>query len=194
MRLKIVQVGDAVLRQKARPLSREEILSEDMKRLIGDMRDTMRDAPGVGLAAPQVGLPLQIAVIEDRAEYQQEVTAAQLLERERVPVAFHVLFNPQIVASEEPSLEFVEGCLSFAGFSAVVPRARSVRVEYLDETARPKHVEASGWYARVLQHEFDHLQGTLYVDRMHSRTLMSVENFRRFWKDSTVKEMLHGLR
>jgi peptide deformylase len=193
LRLKIIQVGDEVLRQKARLLSREEILSDDMKRLIGDMRDTMRDAPGVGLAAPQVGLPLQLAVIEDREEYQQDVAAEQLLERGRGPVEFHVLFNPQIVSSEEARLEFVEGCLSFAGFSAVVPRARSVKVEYLDENAASKQVDASGWYARILQHEIDHLQGTLYVDHMHTRTLMTVENFRRYWKDATVKEMLHRL-
>ena len=160
-----------------------------MQRLIADLRDTMRDAPGVGLAAPQVGLSLQLVVIEDRPEYQQEVDAAQLRERARTPVEFHVLFNPIIVASDGPTVEFVEGCLSINGFSAVVPRSYSVKVEYLDENAASKQIEASGWYARILQHEIDHLQGTLYVDRMHSRTLMTLENFRRFWRDATTQEI-----
>ncbi|GAC1428359.1 MAG: peptide deformylase [Terriglobales bacterium] len=157
------------------------------------MRETMRDAPGVGLAAPQVGLSIQAAVIEDREEYQQDISPALLLERERRPVEFQALFNPKIVAFEDPQIEFIEGCLSFAGFSAIVPRARSIKVEYLDATATPRQIEASGWYARILQHEIDHLLGTLYVDRMKSHTLMSVENFRRYWKDASMEEIRRQL-
>jgi peptide deformylase len=81
MRLKIVQTGEPVLRQIARPLSKEEILSDHIQRLIEDMRETMRDAPGVGLAAPQVGLPLQLAVIEDREEYQRDLRPEQITEK-----------------------------------------------------------------------------------------------------------------
>ncbi len=193
MRLKIVQVGDEVLRQKARQLSRDEILSSEMRRLVVDMRETMRDALGVGLAAPQVGLSIQVAVIEDRVEYQQDIAPALLLERERRPVEFHALFNPKIVSSQDLKIEFIEGCLSFAGFSAIVPRARSIKVDYLDETVTPMQIEASGWYARILQHEIDHLLGNLYVDRMRARTLMTVENFRRCWKDASMEEILRQL-
>ncbi len=96
MRLKIVQVGEGVLRGTARPLTREEITGEEIQRLIRDMRETMHDAPGVGLAAPQIGMPLQLAVIEDREEYLKAVSAEELAEKERVAVPFHVIINPQI--------------------------------------------------------------------------------------------------
>src|SRR6516162_2657351 len=96
MRLKIVQAGESVLRGKARELSREELRSEEIRQLIEWMRETMRDAPGVGLAAPQVGLPLQLAVIEDAADLQRAITPERLAERGRRPVPFHVIANPAI--------------------------------------------------------------------------------------------------
>jgi peptide deformylase len=170
LRLKIVQAGDPVLRETARALTAQEIVSDETQRLVRDRRETMYDAPGVGLAAPQVGLPLQRAVIEDREELLKAVPTQELLEKERQPVPFHVLINPSIVQLGSDKIDFYEGCLSLAGFSAVVSRPRTVRVEYLDDRAEPHHVEASGWYARILQHEIDHLAGTLYIDRMHSRT------------------------
>ena len=83
-------------------------------------------------------------------------------------------------------VEFHEGCLSLAGFSAIVPRALAVRVEYLDERGESCTVDASGWYARILQHEIDHLHGNLYIDRMLSRTFTSMENWNRYWKGKTV--------
>lgn len=194
MRLKIAQVGEPVLRQKARELSLEELASAETRALIAHMRETMRDAPGVGLAAPQVGIPLQIAVIEDPEELLAAMPAEQLAERERRPVSFHVIVNPVIMKptatpSGEEKVEFFEGCLSLAGFSAVVPRARKVRVECLDEQGRAQVIEASGWYARILQHEIDHLHGTLYIDRMRSRTFMSLDNFNRFWKGKPIGEI-----
>ena len=189
MRLKIVQAGEEVLRRRARPLTPEEIRSREIHELIEHMRETMHDAPGVGLAAPQIGLPIQLAVIEDCEEYQANVAPELLVERERRPVPFHVLINPTIIASTGGPIEFFEGCLSVAGLSAVVPRYASVKVECLDENGAAKTIEASGWYARILQHEIDHLHGTLYIDRMHRRTLMTVENFARFWKDLPVSEV-----
>ncbi len=98
MRLKIVQSGEEVLRQRARPLSAEEIRSREIHELIEHMRETMRDAPGVGLAAPQIGISIQLAVIEDREEYQASVAPELLAERGRRPVPFHVLINPKIVS------------------------------------------------------------------------------------------------
>src|SRR5690349_19833191 len=120
MRLKIVKAGEEVLRQLARPLSKEEIFSPPIQQLIEHMRDTMRDAPGVGLAAPQVGESLQIVVIEDPAEYHKELTSDQLTERERKPVPFHVIINPKIIAANSTTVEFFEGCLSVNGYSALV--------------------------------------------------------------------------
>jgi peptide deformylase len=182
LRLKIVQAGEPVLRQAARTLTAEEILSDQTQRLIRDMQETMCDAPGVGLAAPQVGLPLQLAVIEDREELLKALPVQELLDKERQPVPFQVLINPRIAQMGIDKIDFYEGCLSLAGFSAVVSRARTVRVEYLDERAEPRQVEASGWYARILQHEIDHLGGTLYIDHMRSRTFTSLDNWNRFWK------------
>src|SRR3954447_2291642 len=193
MRLKLVQVGEAVLRTPARELTLEEIHSPGIHQLIDFMRETLRDAPGVGLAAPQVGEGIQLAIIEDLPEYSRNLTAEQLAERQRTPVGFHVIINPTISPVGEPEVEFFEGCLSLNGFMALVPRYRSVRVDCLDEHGQPKTIEASGWYARILQHEIDHLHGTLYIDRMHSRTFMSIENFTRLWKDATTKEVKRQL-
>jgi peptide deformylase len=186
LRLKIVQAGDPVLRETAQPLKAEEIVKDDVQRLIRDMQDTMRDAPGVGLAAPQVGVPLQLAVIEDREEFLKNLPAEELALKARRPVPFHVLINPQIVQAGDDKVEFHEGCLSLAGFSANVPRAHRVRVEYLDERGEPRSVDATGWYARILQHEIDHLHGTLYIDRMQSRTFTSLDNWNRYWKSKAV--------
>jgi peptide deformylase len=186
LRLKIVQAGDPVLREAAHPLTAGEILKDEVQRLIRDMRETMHDAPGVGLAAPQVGVPLQLAVIEDREELLKNLPPQELAQKERRPVPFQVLINPQIVRAGEDKVEFYEGCLSLEDFSAIVPRTRTVRVEYLDERGEPRSVDASGWYARILQHEIDHLYGTLYIDRMHSRTFTSLDNWNRYWKGKAV--------
>jgi len=186
VRLKIVQAGDPILRQAARPLTHQEILRDEIQRLIHDMRDTMRDAPGVGLAAPQIGLSLQLALIEDREESLKDLPPQELADKERRPVPFHVIINPQITLAGDDEASFYEGCLSLTGFSAVVPRARVVRVEYLDEQGEPRRVEASGWYARILQHEIDHLHG--YLDLMHTRTFASIDNWNRFWKGKPIGE------
>ena len=189
MILKIWSVGEPVLRGHARPLRPEEILLPNTQDLIAAMRKTMHDAPGVGLAAPQVGLPLQLAVIEDREENLKDLSKDALAERERKPVAFQVIINPVLTLESALDVEFFEGCLSIPGLVALVPRARKVRVECLDEHGKPRVIQASGWYARILQHEIDHLVGTLYVDRMHSTSLCSVDNFTRHWKGKSIAEV-----
>ena len=194
MRLKILQAGEPVLRTQARPLTRQEISTDEIQRLIQDMRETMHDAPGVGLAAPQVGLPLQLTVIEDREDFLKAIPPAELEEKERRPVPFHVLINPQIELVGDATVQFFEGCLSLSGFSALVPRSRQVRVTYLDEHAEQKSILATGWYARILQHEIDHLHGTLYIDKMRPRTFASFENFGRHWKTKTISEVVEELK
>lgn len=189
MILKIRSVGEPVLRGRARPLTAAEIRSPQTQDLIAFMRETMRDAPGVGLAAPQVGMPLQLAVIEDREDYFKDVGKEALAERERKPVAFHVIINPVLTLESNPEVEFFEGCLSVPGHMALVPRAGKVRVECLDEQGESRVIRASGWYARILQHEIDHLAGTLYVDRMHSKTLCTLENFTRHWRQKPIAEV-----
>lgn len=183
MHLKIVQTGDPVLRQVARPLGADEIASGEIQQLIELMRETMHDAPGVGLAAPQIGLPLQLAVIEDVAENDGA---------ERSPVPFHVIINPRLTLGPE-AVEFFEGCLSVDGFQAVVSRARTVTVEALDHRGTPIKIEARGWYARILQHEIDHLHGTLYIDRMRSRTFSTARNAARYAAGIPIAELLAKL-
>lgn len=189
MRLKIVQTGEAGLREASRPLSADEIRSAEIHRLIEAMKETMRDAPGVGLAAPQVGYLLQLAVIEDRPEYSKDAPREQLREREREPVPFQVIINPEITLLADPKIEFFEGCLSLAGFMAIVPRAKKVRVRFLDENGKLRSIEASGWYARILQHEVDHLHGKLYIDRMLAQTFTTLENYNRHWKDKPIADV-----
>ena len=184
MALPIVQAGDPVLRQQSRPLTKDEIRSPQIQELIELMRDTMREAPGVGLAAPQVGLPIQLAVIEDRAEYLAHLSAEELDVQQRTHTPFHVIINPKLTLFEDSTVEFFEGCLSVEGYQAVVKRALNVRVECLNERGEGQTIEAHGWYARILQHEIDHLNGTLYVDRMNTRTLTTSENLFRFRHDS----------
>jgi len=191
--LKIVQAGEAVLRSQARALTREEVLSKQTQKLIEQMWETMREAPGVGLAAPQVGIGLQLVVIEDRPEYHVKATADQLTERGRRPVPFHAIINPKIVALSEDRAEFFEGCLSVGGYTAVVPRSRRIIVEFLNDRGEQVRVEAEGWYARILQHEIDHLNGTLYIDRMRSRTLCNMDNFERLWKGMSTAEAVSKL-
>ena len=193
MRLKIVQVGEQVLRSVARPLPPERIVLPETRQLIEWMRETMRDAPGVGLAAPQVGLAIQLAVIEDRPEYTKDVAPERVAERERQPVPFTVLINPRITAYSEEQAEFFEGCLSLAGFSALVMRSRAVTVECLDENGEPRRIEAQGWHARILQHEIDHLNGYLYLDRMEARSFMTVDNLNRHWKDLPIRAVREAL-
>jgi peptide deformylase len=168
--LPIVRAGDPVLRRVARPLTPDELRSPRMADLIEAMRETMHAAPGVGLAAPQIGEPLQLAVIEDRAEYHQRLSPAELAELGRSAVAFQVIANPHLTVLDAGPAVFAEGCLSVPGYAALVPRALSVKVDALDQRGEPITIQASGWYARILQHEIDHLQGTLYVDRMDTRS------------------------
>jgi peptide deformylase len=183
MYLKIVQVGQPVLRQYGRSLTPSELVSPEIQQLIALMRETMRDAPGVGLAAPQIGLPLQLAVIEDIGESA---------EMDRKPVPFHVIANPKLTLGSE-RVDHFEGCLSVEGFQGIVPRARTVHVDALDHRGQPISIDASGWYARILQHEIDHLNGTLYIDRMHTRTFSTGRNLAQHWAGSTVAEVLAAL-
>ena len=193
MRLEILQVGWPVLRQRARALTTDEIRSAAIQQLIEQMRDTMREAPGVGLAAPQIGQPLQLAVVEDREEYLRGIDAIVLQERERVPIPFHVIINPRLTIVQEAPTVFFEGCLSIDGFAAMVPRAIAVRVEGFNERGELLDIQARGWYARILQHEIDHLNGMLYIDRMLSRSFMSIENLTKHWADKSIGQLQTAL-
>ena len=193
MKLDIVQAGDPVLRKQSRTLTREEILGPSIQELIPLMRDTMREAPGVGLAAPQIGQSIQLAVIEDRATYINDLSTEELAERQRSAIPFHVIINPKLTVLDNSAAVFFEGCLSVEGYQAIVDRALNVRVECLNERGEEITINAHGWYARILQHEIDHLNGILYVDRMKTRTLTTGENMFRYWMDHSIEEVLQEL-
>lgn len=166
----IVQAGHPVLRERAHEIDPGSIGSTQFQKLIDLMVRTMRAAPGVGLAAPQIGVPLRVFVMEDPAEHLANLSAEELAERERAPVPLQVWVNPTLKPIGEEKVGFFEGCLSLDGFVAYVERYREVEVSGLDERGRPQTMRARGWPARILQHEFDHLGGMLYIDRMFTRS------------------------
>jgi peptide deformylase len=162
--------GEPVLRNAALPVRQEDIMSDAIQQLLGKMVRTMRAAPGVGLAAPQIGVNLRIAVIEDQAEYIDRGENTD--ERERTPLPVLVLINPEVKRlSKSKKLIFHEGCLSVPGYLAEVQRDYEVIVSGLDGYGQPFVWQPKGWPARIVQHEVDHLRGILYVDKMNSRTL-----------------------
>lgn len=182
--LPIVQVGEAVLRRPSRELTREEILSPPFQRLIEAMRETMYAAPGVGLAAPQVGLGMRFAVLEDRVEADED--DAGPLERTTLP--FMVMVNPRYEPVGDETREHFEGCLSLEGFRALVRRPYSVRAHWLDEKAHEHTRTFKGWPARIVQHETDHLDGKIYIDLMTPRSLITDEAWVTHWDQSSVEE------
>ncbi|WP_433684618.1 peptide deformylase [Nocardia sp. CA-119907] len=178
--LPIVTAGDPVLRTPAARYD-GQLTDAQLGRLVLAMRETMHAAPGVGLAAPQVGVPLRLAVLEDPAEVTDEVRAA----RARVPLPFRVLINPTYEPIGDIRAAFFEGCLSIPGWQAVVARHASVRLRGQDERGRELDEEVSGWPARIVQHETDHLDGTLYIDRAITRSLTSAEALTDRWSQPT---------
>ena len=172
----IVQAGHPVLRVVAQPFDGQLDASE-LADLLALMHRTMRAAPGVGLAAPQIGLPLAVAVVEDPGTPDPDVTRL----RERPAVPFRVLVNPSYTPEGEERVGFYEGCLSVVGYQAVVPRPRAVRLTALDETGAAVDELVTGWPARIVQHETDHLGGTLYLDRAELRSLSASDAWGAHW-------------
>jgi peptide deformylase len=174
--LPLVIAGDPVLRRPAVPYD-GELSAELLAALIDAMRETMLAAPGVGLAAPQIGLGVQIAVLQDTAVVSPTVVQV----RDRRPVPFRVLVNPTYQAVGDTLATFYEGCLSVPGYQAVVRRAATVRLAGQDETGASLDEIVSGWPARIVAHETDHLAGTLYLDKALTRSLTSNENYLDRW-------------
>ncbi|MDO0938608.1 peptide deformylase [Streptomyces sp. DG2A-72] len=187
--LTIVEAGEPVLRHAAEPFD-GQLDPALLARFVAALRGTMHAAPGVGLAAPQVGVPLRIAVIEDPAPVPDEVRVA----RGRVPQPFRVLVNPSYEAVGPGRAAFFEGCLSVPGWQAVVARHAEVRLTGEDEYGRPLDEVFSGWPARIVQHETDHLDGTLYLDRAELRSLSSSRAMAERWAQPTPDAAAAALR
>jgi len=148
-----------------------------LARFVEALKLTMHAAPGVGLAAPQVGIPLRIAVIEDPAPVPEDVARI----RGRVPQPFRVLVNPSYEPVGSARAAFFEGCLSVPGWQAVVARHAGVRLRGEDEHGRTLDEVFTGWPARIVQHETDHLDGVLYLDRAQPRSLSTNEAVAALW-------------
>jgi peptide deformylase len=167
---RVVQVGTPVLRQRAIEVPVAEVASDDIKGLIARMWDTLEAVPGVGLAAPQIGVSRRVVVVKDPREFVERLSPAQQAERERVPTAPYVLINPELAVIGSETRIFYEGCLSVERYVAAVERFHEVEVRFLDTSGKVQRNRVYGWHARILQHEVDHLDGTLYIDRMDTRT------------------------
>jgi peptide deformylase len=167
----VVQAGAEVLRRRAHDVPASLIGTPALARLVEVMVQVMRAAPGVGLAAPQIGVPLRLFVAEDNAERMAHQTPESHTLRSRVALPLMAVVNPEVVALTADEVTFYEGCLSVRGYGALVRRAASVEVTGVDPEGRPLSVRFDGWPARIMQHETDHLDGTLYVDRMITRSL-----------------------
>jgi len=151
----IITLPDPVLKRKARAVTR---FDKDLLTLLDDMVETMREAPGVGLAAPQIGLSDRIIVIEYYEREEDE-------ENEDAPKKVWAVINPEIVKTSEETLVGVEGCLSIPGLVGEVERHAEVQVKGLNRHGKPMKVKAKGWLARIFQHEIDHLNGVLFTER-----------------------------
>lgn len=185
----IVRVGHPVLRAVAADVSEEELGSKPLLALVRTMVEAMRRAPGVGLAAPQLGVSKRVIVLEDAERLMARSSKQQREERGRAPFALRCIVNPRLELVGDAKAVFFEGCLSVPGYSALVERALEVRVVGVDEKGQPVDWQVSGWPARILQHEVDHLGGVLYVDRMMSRSLGLNEEISAHWAELGIAEV-----
>ena len=170
--LDIVTIPNPILRRKARPVTQ---FDADLQKLIDDMIETMREAPGVGLAAPQIGQPLRLSVIETLPKVDDE---GNEIEDSR---ELFVIANPEIVWNSRDELLGVEGCLSIPGYVGEVARSEKIRVRAQDRFGRKIRLRLEGWTARIFQHEIDHLNGLLYIDKLTDK-----ENF---WTEEEFQAM-----
>jgi len=148
---KITTFPEEVLREDAKPV---DVFDGDLAKLIDDMVDTMREAPGVGLAAPQIGISKRIIVVEFGDE-----------EDDSIPEQLYVMINPEIIKESNDKVPGIEGCLSVPGVVGNVNRSRVVTVRGQNIHGKPVKIRAQGWLARIFQHEIDHINGVLYTDR-----------------------------
>jgi peptide deformylase len=186
--LPIVAAGEPVLRRGTEPYE-GQLDAALLSRFVEALRLTMHAAPGVGLAAPQVGVPVRIAVVEDPAPVPEEVR----LVRGRVPQPFRVLVNPSYEPVGTARVAFFEGCLSVPGWQAVVARPAEVRLRCEDENGRAVDEVFIGWPARIVQHETDHLDGVLYLDRAELRSLSSGRAMAERWTQPTPEQAAASL-
>ena len=178
--LPIVQLGEPVLRQPTVAYD-GQLSDKTFARLIDSMRSTMLEAPGVGLAAPQIGLGMALAVIEDHARADDEGDP-----REITDLPFRTIINPTYEPVGDETRSFYEGCLSFEGYQAVRRRWLDITARWQDEEGVAHEERLHGWPARIFQHETDHLSGEVYIDQAQIRSLTSDDNLMDYWCEDPV--------
>ncbi|XP_020906381.1 peptide deformylase, mitochondrial [Exaiptasia diaphana] len=180
--VKVRQVGDPVLRNIAKPVDKDYIQTSEFKKLTDTMVKTMRTSKGVGIAAPQIGESLQVFAMEfpeknlhalRKRGIKEEIL--QAMELSAFPLK--IFINPEFQVVDSTVTEFPEGCVSIPGFKGIVPRYRAVELQATDVDGKEISWKVYGWPARIIQHEIDHLNGTLYIDKMKPETF---ENL--YWK------------
>ena len=170
----IVHIGDPLLRQKARVLAPDEIGSPMIHELLADMTATMHEEGGIGIAAPQVGASVRVAIVE--------IDAGSNRYPDMRPFPLTALLNPRLTVLDPQEQAYWEGCLSVPNLRGLVFRPRKVRVEYVGLDGAEHTIVAEGFLATVFQHELDHLDGILFLDRVRDmRRLATTDNYRRFW-------------
>ncbi|KAI7802324.1 peptide deformylase, mitochondrial [Triplophysa rosa] len=170
----VCQVGDPVLRSQAAAVDPGAIQGPEVQKVIKTLVKIMRKHECVGLSAPQIGVPLRILALEYPKKMLEDSSPASVEARGLVAFPLMIFVNPQLRVLDGRIVTFQEACGSICGYSASVPRFVSVEVSGLNEKAEPVTWQASGWPARILQHEMDHLNGVLYIDRMDSKTFINV--------------------
>lgn len=170
----LILLPDPLLREQSKPIER---IDDGVRNFARDMLDTMYDAPGIGLAAIQVGEPIRMLVID--------------LAKEGEEPAPRIVINPEIVTSGDDRSVYEEGCLSIPDYYAEVERPATVRVKYLDEHGKPQEVDADGLLATCLQHEIDHLNGVLFIDYISKlKRDMVMKKFKKLAKDRPPSRMV----
>ncbi len=170
--LKIAKMGHPVLRTPAEPIKPAEISSTEVQTLIEHMIATMEDYDGIGLAAPQIHVSKQLFVAEVPQSRKSDI--------QELPLT--VMINPEVTPDKEDKVLVWEGCLSIPGIRGLVPRYNQITVAYLDHKGQKKTLKASGFLAAVIQHETDHLNGTLFLDRMDSKAPLSfTDEWMKYW-------------
>ncbi len=175
----ICRMGNPILRKSAQKVAKDFLKSDDLGRLIEDLKDSMKHYGGIGIAAPQIGVDLQVAIIELKGFNRYG---------ENLDLPLQLFINPELHPLSEETQGFWEGCLSVPGLRGYVERPSAIRVTYMDETGASKELEARGFLATVLQHELDHLHGVLYVDRIKDPRLLAYqEEFDQFIKERAIE-------
>jgi peptide deformylase len=188
----VLKMGHPTLRVKAEPVSIDELKSAEFKQLIQDMFETMEEEDGIGIAAPQIGISKQVAIvgIPNENPMYPEAEANQDNEEEDEP-EFEVLVvvNPKITVTNPEQSGFWEGCLSVPGLRGYVERPKAIKVEYTDLEGKPQVIDADGFAATVFQHELDHLDGVLYVDKVTDKSKLSfIDEYLQFVEEVESEE------